>query len=555
MEKDKSNTIENQNQSGNMYSYQEERKVPIVETNAIRRSIGEGNPNAYPENHLSYNNLTNNQKTMNQNSIIIHINQSPPVYWMFFLIFGIIQIVFIILLATYFKWDDFNKTPSFSSLEYDKGKIVEKNFKMFQEINIMIFLGFGFLRSFLKHHSWSSIGLNFMAGVLSFEIGLFSLVCWGAAFKKEWNDGKFNFNYFLNANYICATIVISLGAILGKLSIPQYFVFILLETIFSSINTILLRQEMHIIDIGGALTVHLFGAVFGGIFSLVSFITKDERERISINPHLGSSYNSNIFALFGTLILITYWPAFNTSLIENTLNALNENDIYNSGINYKKFKGIINTYLSILGSIVGTFIMSPLCNLGKIKIKDIINSCFSGGIIVAGCCHIIDRFWISILLGLICGALTTYLCNILTDRLKIKGYHDTSDIIYYHGIPGFLGGIITSIFVGNLGDLNEKKSKEDLYSNIGAILTSDGIYGKRNISQYAGVHFSAIIITIAIAAACGLFTGFVIKFCNCNIAKLYFNDSEFYDVSENEHFPWDDEQVGFQVGNNEKFIQ
>ena len=543
MDGDKSKSKENQ--SGNMYSYQEEKKVPIVQTNAIRRSLGEGNPNAFIENQSNYNNSIDKGPIINQNSIIIHINQSPPLYWMFFLIFGIIQIIVIILLANYFKWDAYNKTKSIDKKVNDL--ILQKNFKLFQEINIMIFLGFGFLRSFLKHHSWFSMGLTFMAGLLSFEFGLFSLICWSGAFKKNWNDGEYSFKFFLNSNYNCATIVISLGAILGKLSIPQYFVFILLETIFCTINSILLRQEMHIIDIGGALTVHLFAAAFGGIFSLVSFITKDERERIRINPHLGSNYNSNIFALFGTLILVTYWPSFNTSLIEYTLNDNTQEP------NYKKFRGIINTYLSILGSIIGTFCISPICNLGKIKIKDIINSSFTGGIIVAGCCHIIEHFWASIIIGVICGALTTYLCNILSDIFKRKGYHDTSDTLYYHGISGFLGGIITTIFVGNLGEPKEKISKKDLYENIGFLITKNSeLNGERNISDYAGVHFAAIIITIAIASASGLFTAFVIKFCNCKIAKLYFNDSEFYDTSENNPFPWDDEQVEFQVGNNNR---
>ena len=345
MDGDKSKLKENQ--SGNMYSYQEERKVPIVETNAIRRSLGEGNPNAFIENQSNYNNSIEKGPIINQNPIIIHINQSPPLYWMFFLVFGITQIIIIFLLANYFKWDQYNDTKKSEKIKVDE-LTLQKNFKLFQEINIMIFLGFGFLRSFLKHHSWFSMGLTFMAGVLSFEFGLFSLICWSGAFKKNWNDGEFSFKYFLNSNYNCATIVISLGAILGKLSIPQYFVFILLETIFCTINSILLRQEMHIIDIGRALIVHLFAAAFGGIFSLAYFITKDERERIKINPHLGSNYNSNIFALFGTLILVTYWPSFITSLIEYNLDN-------NLDPNYKKFKGIINTYLSILGSIVGTF--------------------------------------------------------------------------------------------------------------------------------------------------------------------------------------------------------
>ena len=531
MEMDKS--VPGANQSANMYSYQDDQKNPYAESGAIRRSIGEGNPNAVIENQINNINTSNNERAIGQNSIIIQIGQTPPLYWMLFIIFGIIQIIFIILLANYYDWYILNKPNNIFINNISSKEKINEYYRLFQEINIMIFLGFGFLRSFLKHHSWTSIGITFLAGVLSLEFGLFTLICWSSIFKRKWEIGIFNFQFLLDSSYCSATIVISLGAVLGKLSLPQYLVMIFIETIFATLNYILLRLKMKIIDVGGALTVHLFGAMFGGVFSLVSFVTRNERERIRTSPHLGSSYNSNIFALFGTLILIAYWPSFNTSLIIDDID---------------KYRGVINTYLAILGSIVGTFCISPLCNLGKIQIKDILNSCFCGGIVVAGSCHIIDKFWASIIIGVISGGLTTYLSNILSDRLKRMGYHDTSDIIYYHGIPGFLGGIITTIFVGKEGETNEKIEKKILYNYVGKIMNNNiiGISGTRNISEYAGVHFAAIFITMAIGISSGFFAGFIIKFCNCNIAIRYFNDSEYFDIRDNETFPWYDEKVEFQ---------
>lgn len=544
MENDKS--VPGGNQSANMYSYQDDQKNPYIETGAIRRSLGEGNPNIILDNKMN-NNISNTERGIGQNSIIVQIGQTPPLYWMLFIIFGIIQIIFIILLANYYDWDNLNMPKNFHTNNKKAEFEIKNKYKLFQEINIMIFLGFGFLRSFLKHHSWTSIGITFLAGVLSFEFGLFTLICWGSIFSEKWEEGIFNFQFLFDASYCSATIVISLGAVLGKLSIPQYLVMIFIETIFSTLNYILLRLKMNIIDVGGALTVHLFGSMFGGVFSLVSFVTRNERERIRTSPHLGSNYNSNIFALFGSLILITYWPSFNTSLIVE---------------NIDKYRGVINTYLSILGSIVGTFCISPVCNSGKIKIKDILNSCFSGGIILAGCNHIIKKFWASTIIGVICGGLTTYLSNIFSDRLKRKGYHDTSDIFYYHGIPGFLGGIITTIFVGNLNKFKDNISdhKNIVYNYIGSIMNytnytyfnnyTNYINNNKNdtinLSEYAGIHFSAIFITIAISIASGFFAGFIIKFCNCNIIIRYFNDSEYFDVSDNEPFPWDDEHIEFQ---------
>ena len=267
---------------------------------------------------------------------------------------------------------------------------------------------------------------------------------------------------------------------------------------------------------------------------------------IKNSRNLGSDYNSNIYALFGSLILLSYWPSFNTSLI-----VVNE-ELRN--------KGIINTYFALLGSIIGTFCISPICNRGKIKIKDILNSVFSGGIIVAGCCHIIDQFWPSILLGAICGGITTFLCNFLSDLFSEMGYHDTSEIFFYHGIPGFLGGIITTIFVGVSKDISDS-NMEKIKSHIGNLLnnnfhfnytinytnsTGNGI----DISKYAGFHFIVIIITIVIALCGGIIAGITIKFCNCKTAERYFTDYEFFEPNDTEAFHWEEEQVGMNANSN-----
>ena len=524
------------NQSANMYSYhQDDKNTEIAENGAIRRSLGEINPNANP-NYQSQNNLYQNEGEINRNSIVIQIDQSPPLNWMFFSILGIIHVIFIIFLANYYNWDDLNYP---ASRDKDKNKnaksIIQQKYKLFQDINVMIFLGFGFLRTFLKHYSWSSIAITFIGGILSFEFGLFALICWSSIFRKSWYPGIFDFQHLLDANYCCAATVISIGALLGKLSFAQYFVMIIVETIFSTFNYIILRQSLEIIDIGGALTVHLFGAIFGGVFSLVTFCPKQERERIQISPHLGMNYNSNIFGLFGTLIIISYWPSFNTALVDGN----------------QKYRGIINTYFSIGGSIIATFLMSSIFNFKKLKVEDILNATFSGGIIIAGCCNIIKEFWSCIIFGIISGGLSCFLFFILSEKLRKEGYHDTSGILYYHGIPGFLGGIVSTIFVGNLKNwVDPVLLKENDYKYfIGKLLNYNELNFTLDSSQRAGIQFACIFITILIAGAGGLIAGFSIKFCNCRIAIRYFNDSEFFDVneSESEPFPWEDEQVQLQV--------
>ena len=56
----------------------------------------------------------------------------------------------------------------------------------------------------------------------------------------------------------------------------------------------------------------------------------------------GSRYSSELFAMVGTIILWVYWPSFNAILAGE--------DAFH--------RAIINTYLSLLGSTVATFVVS-----------------------------------------------------------------------------------------------------------------------------------------------------------------------------------------------------
>ena len=556
--------------SGNMYTYQEDKKSNIVESNALRRSLGGNNPNFNPNYNVPENVPLRAGQDLSPDTVIIHIDQSPPLYWMFFIVFMIIQIIILLFIGFYYQWDDDYTSPKSinNTTENDDTYIlyndtstyghIKYKYKLFQEVNIMIFFGFGFLRAFLKHYSWTAVSLTLIAGVLSIEFGLFTLICWSAIFDVDWHYGKFNFHHLLDSNMCAGAVIISLGTILGKISMPQYLILIITETITVTLNYTLLRQVLNVIDVGGTLTVHLYGALFGGIFSFISFFSKHEQQRIRESRHLGSTYYSNIFAIIGNLILISYFPAFNTCLIND--------DLYRTIGKEKikpKFEGMINTYFALIGSIIGTFCTSPFLNNGKLVLQDILNSSFSGGIAVGGCCHLINHYWVSIIFGIFTGVVTTFLSNFCSKKFNFDGYHDTANIVYYHGIPGIIGGIFTTIFVGNMPKIvkNDSRKKNYVFQYIGTFLNyyNNSEYNNTNstdinFGRYAGVHFASIFITIAVALACGFLAGFSIKFCNCNIALRYFNDSEFFDVNDTDPFPWKDENIKLELEYNPRNI-
>jgi len=49
----------------------------------------------------------------------------------------------------------------------DVSDIVQGFYPFFQDVHVMIFVGFGFLMVFLKAHTWTSVGLNFFVAAWS----------------------------------------------------------------------------------------------------------------------------------------------------------------------------------------------------------------------------------------------------------------------------------------------------------------------------------------------------------------------------------------------------
>ena len=89
----------------------------------------------------------------------------------------------------------------------------------------------------------------------------------------------------------------------------------------------------------GAIFIHTFGAYFGIALSLL--MRKKDFGRFSENLE-GSNYNSDIFSVVGTVLLWIFWPSFNAILANS--------DAYH--------RAILNTYISLLGSTVMTFVIS-----------------------------------------------------------------------------------------------------------------------------------------------------------------------------------------------------
>ena len=59
---------------------------------------------------------------------------------------------------------------------------------MFQDVHVMIFVGFGFLMVFLKNHSWTSVGYNFLISAYVIQITILIQGFWHNLFEDHWSQ-------------------------------------------------------------------------------------------------------------------------------------------------------------------------------------------------------------------------------------------------------------------------------------------------------------------------------------------------------------------------------
>ncbi|XP_045897299.1 ammonium transporter Rh type A-like, partial [Micropterus dolomieu] len=102
----------------------------------------------------------------------------------------------------------------------------------FQDVHVMIFIGFGFLMTFLKRYGFSSVGINLLLAAFGLQWGLFMQGI------RHMDNGKIKVSIFkmINADFSTATVLISFGAVLGKTSPVQLLIMTVLEITIFSIN-------------------------------------------------------------------------------------------------------------------------------------------------------------------------------------------------------------------------------------------------------------------------------------------------------------------------------
>ena len=226
---------------------------------------------------------------------------------------------------------------------------------------------------------------------------------------------------YLNFITSAGVVIISFGALVGKINFLQITIFAIFETFFFSLNLyiwlfeIVENYDAYNSDPGYGITVHLFGAYFGVsasyIYSLHSF-----KENCN---NFENSFNA--YSFVGTLVIWVCFPLFN---------GLSE------------FNSRLVTFLSLLVS--GVFYK------GKINFDYVFRASLAGGVGIASNAFNVKNPFEAVLIGIVSGFISIVGYEKRSKTLETRIYlNDSAGIHYLHGLPALFGAFV-SIFINGV---------------------------------------------------------------------------------------------------------
>ncbi|KAI8478642.1 hypothetical protein Bbelb_436300 [Branchiostoma belcheri] len=370
------------------------------------------------------------------------------------------------------------------------GPNLDHYYPMFQDVHVMIFVGFGFLMTFLKLYGYGSVGFNMLVAA--------SVLQWATLMRgflyMEDNKIDIDVSSMLTADFAAAAVLISYGAVLGKTTPVQLIVMAFLEIAFLTVNEWIGTVQFQAQDIGGSMFVHVFGAYFGLTVGRMLY-----RPEVTDSTKEGANYHSDLFSMIGTVFLWMYWPSFNSAL----------------AVGDGRYRAVINTYLSLAACAVVTFAISSAVDKdGKVNMVHVQNATLAGGVAVGTTADMMIEPWGALLIGSVAGTLSTVGFTFVQPFLTRLKFHDTCGVNNLHGMPGLLAGVSGAVACAlKLCEL-----------------------GERSAAVQAGFQMAALCVTLGVAMLGGAITGIILQLPVWDklLPDELFDDKGYWEIPDGE---------------------
>lgn len=388
-----------------------------------------------------------------------------------------------------------------TELAYEDGH-VSHYWGFLVHVTIMVYVGFGFLMTFLRKYSLSAVGLNFL---LSAVVTLLAVLCVGAMQQGlvfgEKASITIDLPLLIDATFAAGSAMISFGAVLGRGTPAQLLWMLVLMVPLYAVNQYIVFEHFKALDIGGSMSIHAFGAYYGLAASLWVGLAPGGGAG---HPKNGAMPSSDVTAMVGTLFLWMLWPSFNGALGATP-----------GGTDIWQWHCIANTVLSLTASCVAAFAASAFFT-NKLDMVHIQNATLAGGVAIGSSASLRLPPAAALLVGTAAGVLSVVGYVKGSPALEGSGLalRDTCGVHNLHGLPGVLGGLASALF-----------------SAIPHIASANAALLVRGDSQWMW-QLAGLGTTVGLALAGGTAAGWLVSSVNVLgqelPAEMYYDDEVFW---------------------------
>ena len=196
---------------------------------------------------------------------LLQSGSPAPVLSRFAVFYAVWEVIVICLMGGFARYDQYSDGRS----DFSTAALVQNSalhfsniYPLYQDVHVMIFIGFAYLMVFLRKHGYTSVGVTFL--VAAFVIQWYQLTrgFWHDSFQGAYNHILISIETLVQADFCAGAVLITFGVVLGKVSPSQMLLIALCETAFYALNE-QIGITLQVADLGGTMTIHMFGAFFG----------------------------------------------------------------------------------------------------------------------------------------------------------------------------------------------------------------------------------------------------------------------------------------------------
>ncbi len=283
--------------------------------------------------------------------------------------------------------------------------------------------------------------------------------------------------HLIEGAYCAFAVMISMGIWLGKIETPYLLIAVTIEVIAYALNHFIGVYKLGVVNPGYSIFVHVFGAFFGGAFSLVAQTAINvQRTAYEYN----STYNHERWTWLGALFLWVLFPSYNAALAPDGT----------------QLQAAVNTFLCQVVTTGSAFAVNRLFfHKGKFTGTDLRNAALVGGLIMSSAANMTLPQYLSMPIGIFTGILAVFFIWMLDKLHRLTGINDSSYSFAVHGVFGVIAAFIGMAATGNAK--NHGTVFAEHYSQMFA----------SNVADQGTHQLASFVITLGIASAGGLLAG------------------------------------------------